>query len=45
MTIGHMGEGPGSKIAVLARNRKVAALWITSASSLGVEAHAIGLLS
>lgn len=43
--LGHMGEGPGSRIAVLAQGSKVAAVWTTLPSSFDAEAHAIYLLS
>ncbi|WP_260741107.1 serine hydrolase domain-containing protein [Tunturiibacter lichenicola] len=43
--LGHMGEGPGSRIAVLARGRRVAAVWTTLPSTVDAEAHAIHLLS
>ena len=42
--LGHRGEGPGSRIAVLAKGRKVASVW-TSLPELDAEAHAISLLS
>ena len=43
--LGHMGEGPGSRIAVLAKGRKVASVWTALPSHPDAEAHAIGLLS
>jgi len=43
--LGHIGEGPGSRIAVLAQGRKVAAVWTGLPSDLDAEAHAISLLS
>ena len=43
--LGHIGEGPGSRIAVLAKGRKVAAVWTALPSPLDAEAHAISLLS
>jgi hypothetical protein len=43
--IGHMGEGPGSRLAVLAQNQKVAAVWAGSESSLDAEVHALSLLA
>jgi CubicO group peptidase (beta-lactamase class C family) len=42
--IGHLGEGPGSKIAVLAQGSKAAAVWAASASSLDTGEHALSLL-
>ena len=43
--LGHMGEGPSSRIAVLAQGGKVAAAWTALPSNVDAEAHAIQLLS
>ena len=43
--LGHIGEGPGSRIAVLTQGRKVAAVWTALPSQLNAEAHAVSLLS
>lgn len=43
--LGHRGEGPGSRIAVLAQGRKVESVWTALPSDLDAEAHALSLLS
>ncbi|KAA6465306.1 beta-lactamase family protein [Acidobacteria bacterium AB60] len=43
--IGHTGEGPDSKIAVYAKNRKIAALWTSLPSMFDAEAGAFDLLA
>lgn len=43
--LGHMGEGPGSRIAVLATAGKAAAVWAALPSGLNTGSHAVGLLS
>ena len=42
--LGHVGEGLGSRIAVLAQGRKAASVWTASPSDLDTEAHAVSLL-
>jgi CubicO group peptidase (beta-lactamase class C family) len=43
--LGHTGEGPGSRIAVYAKDRKVAALWNSLPSTIDVEARAFERLA
>ncbi|WP_419730808.1 serine hydrolase domain-containing protein [Lichenicola sp.] len=43
--LGHRGEGPGSRIAVLARGTRAAAVWTALPSRLDAEAHAVALLA
>ncbi len=43
--LGHMGEGPGSGIAVLFQNGRAAAVWTARPSSLDAEAQATRLLA
>jgi CubicO group peptidase (beta-lactamase class C family) len=43
--LGHTGEGPGSKIAVYAKDRKAVALWTCLPSTADVEARAFEMLS
>jgi CubicO group peptidase (beta-lactamase class C family) len=43
--VGHTGEGPGSRIAVYARDRKVVALWTSLPSAVDVEACAFEMLT
>ena len=43
--LGHSGEGPGSRIAVYARGRKAAAVWMAPPSYGIAEAETFGLLS
>ena len=43
--LGHTGEGPGSKIAVYAKDRKAVALWTSLPSTVDVEARAFEMLS
>jgi CubicO group peptidase (beta-lactamase class C family) len=42
--LGHTGEGPGSRIAVYAKDGKVAAIWTTLLSTIDVEARAFEML-
>ena len=42
--LGHLGEGPGSRIAVLSQARKAVSVWTALPSSLNAEAHAVSLL-
>jgi CubicO group peptidase (beta-lactamase class C family) len=43
--LGHSGEGPGSKIAVYAKDDKVAGVWTALPSEVEAEAHAFNMLT
>jgi CubicO group peptidase (beta-lactamase class C family) len=43
--LGHSGEGPGSRIAVYAKNRIVAAVWISLPSTVDAETCAFEMLA
>jgi CubicO group peptidase (beta-lactamase class C family) len=42
--LGHTGEGPGSKIAVYAKDHKVVAIWRSFPSTIDIEARAFEML-